>query len=161
MKISSFRRRTDDECRSAEESTSSEVATPKQKRAVAERAEAKARAARDKSHKAKAAVDRQARQRSRAASSPPTTRIPDCPFEYELLPFDCAFMTVPVNALAKHRREAFTAIHANSVSSTGHSLLANMEDFTTGTLQLILASKSGMNDIYRLLVAFFNPPADG
>ena len=48
---------TDNECRSVEESTSSEMATLKHKLEVAERSEARARAARDKSRKAKAVVD--------------------------------------------------------------------------------------------------------
>ena len=133
---------SDDECRSAEESTSCEVAALKQKLAVAERAEAKARAARDKSCKAKTAVDRKARERSRTVSSPPAHRIPDRPLVYELLPFDFAFMTVSVNVLAKHRQGPFTATHPKSVSWTRNALMAHMEDFLTGTLQLILTGKS-------------------
>ena len=51
-------------------------------------------------------------------------------------------MTLPVNVLAKHRQDGFTTALAKSGSSAGHSLLAHMEDFPAGTLQLILASKS-------------------
>ena len=133
---------TDGECRSAEESTSSEVATLKRKLQVADRADAKAGATWDKSRKTKATIDRQARERGRAMSSVLAPCIPECPFQHEPLPFDCAFMTVPVNVPAKHRKNTFTAAHAKSVSSAGHSLLARMEDFPTGTLQLILSSAS-------------------
>ena len=118
------------------------MTTLKQKVEAAERFEVRARAGRNKSRMAKAAIDRQARERGRAASSALAPRIPERPFKYEPLPFDCAFMTVSVNVLAKHRRDAFTAAHTKSVSSVGNSLSAHMKDFPIGTLQLILASRS-------------------
>lgn len=110
------------------------------------------------------AVDRQDRERSRAALYAP--RIPDRPFVYEPLHFDCTFMNVRANVLAKHRHVFFMATHAKSISSARHSLLAHMEDLATGTLQLILASKpvlfipstanAACNHLLSLRVAFSN-----
>ena len=62
---------TDDECRSAEVSASAHVVHVRRQLEVAERAEAKAHAARHKSKQAKADVDRQALERRRTASDPP------------------------------------------------------------------------------------------
>ena len=133
---------TGDECRSAEESTSAQVAFLKPQLEVAGRADASAPVDRFKSRKAKAAVDRQALDLLWATSYRPPPRIPDYPFRYEPLQFDFAFMTVPVRLLAKHHQRAFLAADAKAVSSAGHSLLAHMENVPTDTLEIILSSRS-------------------
>ena len=130
---------TDDECRSTEVSTSAQVVHLRRQLEVAERAEAKAHAARHKSQQTKADADRQALERLRVASAPPA-QIPEISFTYEPLQFHFAFMSAPVNVLARHREYTFLPADAKAVGSPGRSFLAQMENFPTGTLRMILTN---------------------
>ena len=132
---------TDDECRSTEAFTSVQVAHLRRQLEVAERAEAKVHAARQKSKQAKADADRQALKRHRAASVPPP-QILESSFTYEALQFDFAFMSVAVNVLAHHCQHTFLVADAKAVGSSGRSLLTHMENFPTETLALILTNES-------------------
>ena len=85
------------------------------------------RADRDKYRTSKAAVDRHTLDRLWASSAAPPLRVPDCPFRYELLHFNLAFLTVPINSPPKHHHRAFLAADAQAVASAGYSLLAHMK----------------------------------
>ncbi|CAN0118849.1 unnamed protein product [Laminaria digitata] len=153
---------TDDECRSAEESSSSQVADLKKQLAAAETRQVRAQVARALSKKKKATLDKQALERLRATASPvasPIQTVPECNLRYIAVPCDYALLEVPINVLALHRQNAFLDGNARLVATAGRTLLAHMQTFPAGTLKLIIADQatsfmpSTVNAAYTLLFA--------
>ncbi|MEP2776493.1 MAG: hypothetical protein ABJQ93_11180, partial [Luteolibacter sp.] len=136
---------TDDQCRSAVESTAAEVTHLRKQLDVAERAQATAIYTREKSRKTKAAVDRESLERMRSNKPSPPLPLPSpgisaCPFNYTSTSVDFAFVHLPISTITRHAQTAFRPEHAKVVYTAGRSLLAFMDAFPMGTLNMVLTS---------------------